>query len=54
MNCGPMRPLLKPELMLDEQGIESTIVMFGGADTGATKRTPRADQTLADLSKVLR
>jgi uncharacterized protein (TIGR00730 family) len=44
--------LLKPELMLDEQGIESTIVMFGGAriPEPAKKDTART-KTLADLSK---
>ena len=43
--------LLKPELMLDEKGIDSTIVLFGGARIPApeareTARTPR----LAELS----
>jgi uncharacterized protein (TIGR00730 family) len=44
--------LLKPELMLDEQGIETTIVMFGGAriPEPAKKDTART-KTLADLSK---
>lgn len=44
--------LLKPELMLDEQGIESTIVMFGGAriPSPANKDSART-KTLADLSK---
>lgn len=44
--------LLKPELMLDEQGIESTVVMFGGAriPEPATKDTAHT-KTLADLSK---
>jgi uncharacterized protein (TIGR00730 family) len=43
--------LLKPQLMLDEQGIESTIVMFGGAriPSPANKDSART-QTLADLS----
>ncbi len=43
--------LLKPQLMLDEQGVESTIVMFGGARIPAPehKKTART-QTLADLS----
>lgn len=43
--------LLKPQLMLDEQGIESTIVMFGGAriPSPANKSSART-QTLADLS----
>jgi hypothetical protein len=44
--------LLKPQLVMDERGIESTIVLFGGAripapDKVATARTP----TLADLSR---
>ncbi|SPH19314.1 hypothetical protein ASD8599_00039 [Ascidiaceihabitans donghaensis] len=43
--------LLKPEMLLDEQGIESTIVMFGGAriPEPAKKDTART-KTLADLS----
>ena len=43
--------LLKPELMLDEAGVESTIVMFGGAriPDPAKKDTART-QTLAALS----
>jgi uncharacterized protein (TIGR00730 family) len=44
--------LLKPELMLDEQGIESTIVMFGGARIPAPENKDSArTKTLADLSK---
>jgi uncharacterized protein (TIGR00730 family) len=44
--------LLKPELMMDEYGVESTIVMFGGAripspENAASART----ETLRDLSK---
>ncbi len=58
MCCDELRPvrlqleLLKPELMLDEQGIESTVVMFGGAriPEPAKKDTART-KTLADLSK---
>ncbi len=44
--------LLKPELMMDEAGIQSTIVLFGGAriPEPAKKSTART-QTLADLSK---
>ena len=44
--------LLKPELILDEQGITSTIVMFGGAriPEPAKKDTART-KTLSDLSK---
>ena len=43
--------LLKPELMLDEAGIKSTIVLFGGAriPEPAKKDTART-KTLADLS----
>ncbi len=43
--------LLKPELLLDEQGVESTIVLFGGARIPApeNKETART-KTLADLS----
>ena len=44
--------LLKPELMLDEQGIESTVVMFGGARIPEpTKKDTARTKTLADLSK---
>ncbi|MQQ08507.1 lysine decarboxylase [Epibacterium sp. SM1979] len=43
--------LLKPQLMLDEQGVESTIVMFGGARIPAPAQKGKArTQTLADLS----
>ncbi|MCP4820304.1 MAG: TIGR00730 family Rossman fold protein [Shimia sp.] len=57
--CRPeLRPvrlqleLLKPELALDEDGVESTVVLFGGAriPEPAKKDTART-QTLADLSK---
>ncbi len=43
--------LLKPEMLMNEQGIESTIVLFGGAriPEPAKKETART-QTLADLS----
>ncbi len=43
--------LLKPELMLDEANVESTVVMFGGARIPApeAKETART-QTLAELS----
>ncbi len=43
--------LLKPELMLDEANVDSTVVMFGGARIPApeAKETART-QTLADLS----
>ena len=44
--------LLKPELLLDEQGVESTVVMFGGARIPAPEHKDTArTQTLADLSK---
>lgn len=44
--------LLKPELLMNEAGIESTIVLFGGAriPEPAKKDTART-QTLADLSE---
>jgi uncharacterized protein (TIGR00730 family) len=44
--------LLKPEMMMEEYGIESTIVLFGGAriPEPAKKDTART-KTLADLSK---
>ncbi|KXF88570.1 TIGR00730 family Rossman fold protein [Phaeobacter inhibens] len=43
--------LLKPQLMLDEHGIESTIVMFGGARIPAPKDKDKArTKTLRDLS----
>lgn len=44
--------LLKPELIMDERGIESTIVLFGGAriPEPANKSSART-KTLADLSK---
>ena len=44
--------LLKPELLMDEAGIESTIVLFGGAriPEPAKKDTART-KSLADLSK---
>jgi len=43
--------LLKPEMLMTEYGVESTIVMFGGAriPEPAKKDTART-QTLADLS----
>jgi len=44
--------LLKPELILDEQGIESTIVLFGGARIPDPEFKDKArTQTLADLSQ---
>ena len=44
--------LLKPELLLDAHGIQSTIVLFGGAriPEPSEKHTART-QTLADLSR---
>ncbi|MDP5218424.1 TIGR00730 family Rossman fold protein [Ruegeria sp. 2205SS24-7] len=44
--------LLKPQLMLDEHGITSTIVMFGGARIPEPAQKHKArTQTLADLSE---
>lgn len=43
--------LLKPQLLLDEQGIDSTIVLFGGARIPDPAHKDKArTQTLADLS----
>jgi uncharacterized protein (TIGR00730 family) len=43
--------LLKPQLIMDERGIESTIVMFGGARIPAPEHRDAAKtQTLASLS----
>jgi len=43
--------LLKPQMLLDEHGIESTIVMFGGARIPEPAQKDKArTQTLADLS----
>lgn len=43
--------LLKPELMLDAEGVKSTIVLFGGARIPAPENKESArTQTLADLS----
>lgn len=44
--------LLKPEMLMDEAGIKSTVVLFGGAriPEPAKKNTART-QTLSDLSK---
>ena len=44
--------LLKPELILNERGIRSTVVLFGGAriPEPSNKDTART-KTLADLSK---
>ena len=44
--------LLKPEMVLEERGVESTIVMFGGAriPEPAKKDTARTE-TLAELSE---
>ncbi|MGR3712027.1 MAG: LOG family protein [Shimia sp.] len=57
--CRPeLRParlqleLLKPELALDEHGIESTVVLFGGARIPEpSKKDTARTQTLADLSR---
>lgn len=44
--------LLKPEMLLDEQGINSTIVMFGGARIPEpAKKDSARTKTLADLSQ---
>ncbi len=43
--------LLKPQMALDEEGIASTIVLFGGARIPeAAKKAEARTQTLADLS----
>lgn len=43
--------LLKPQMVLDERGVESTIVMFGGARIPEpTKKDGARTKTLADLS----
>ncbi|MCE0506082.1 MULTISPECIES: LOG family protein [unclassified Roseivivax] len=57
--CRPeLRPvrlqleLLKPEMLLDEAGIETTVVLFGGARIPAPDQRDKArTKTLADLSK---
>jgi len=44
--------LLKPELMMDEAGVKSTIVMFGGARIPAPEDKSKArTETLANLSQ---
>ncbi|MGV6811330.1 MAG: LOG family protein [Brevirhabdus sp.] len=44
--------LLKPQLILDERGVESTIVMFGGARIPEpSKKDTARTETLAELSK---
>jgi uncharacterized protein (TIGR00730 family) len=44
--------LLKPEMLLDEAGIESTIVLFGGARIPSPeKRESARTETLAELSR---
>lgn len=44
--------LLKPEMMLDEYGVQSTIVLFGGARIPEpTKKDTARTKTLADLSR---
>jgi len=56
--CRPeLRPvrlqleLLKPEMLLDEQGVESTVVLFGGARIPEPAKKDQArTKTLADLS----
>ncbi|MBQ2261289.1 MAG: TIGR00730 family Rossman fold protein [Loktanella sp.] len=44
--------LLKPELMMNEAGIKSTVVLFGGARIPEpSKKDTAKSETLADLSK---
>ena len=44
--------LLKPEMMLDEYGVQSTIVLFGGARIPEpAKKDSARTETLADLSR---
>jgi len=44
--------LLKPQMILDERGIESTIVLFGGARIPEpAKKNEARTETLAELSK---
>ncbi len=44
--------LLKPEMVLDERGVESTVVLFGGARIPEPARKSKArTKTLADLSR---
>lgn len=44
--------LLKPQMVMDERGIESTVVMFGGARIPAPEDADKArTETLAKLSK---
>jgi len=44
--------LLKPEMLMDEAGVKSTIVMFGGARIPEpSKKDGARTKTLADLSK---
>ena len=43
--------LLKPELLMDEEGVDSTIVLFGGARIPEpSKKDTARTQTLSDLS----
>ncbi|NJO54261.1 MAG: lysine decarboxylase, partial [Bacteroidales bacterium] len=42
--------LLKPQLIMDERGIDSTIVMFGAPASGAGNRQAAQTETLANLS----
>lgn len=44
--------LLKPQMLMDEYGIDSTVVLFGGARIPRPEHKDKArTQTLADLSK---
>ena len=58
INRDELRPvrlqleLLKPQMMMDEYGVESTIVMFGGARIPSPANAASArTETLRDLSK---
>ncbi|MBO9456126.1 LOG family protein [Paracoccus sp. R12_1] len=44
--------LLKPQMVMDERGVESTVVMFGGARIPSPEHADQArTKTLADLAK---
>ena len=44
--------LLKPQMLLDEYGVESTVVLFGGARIPAPDKAAAASNSnLADLSR---
>ncbi len=47
--------LMKPDLLMQEYGVESTIVLFGGARIpDPAKKHEARTETLAELSKILR